>query len=386
MAACVKLRGLPWSATDRQIIGFLRPIPVGPESITIINNGDGRPSGEAFVWMHENNIAQALTYNKCMMGQRYVEIFESHEQEYTQAVQNSGFGGGGKGGGDGVRRPVPPQDATEPVVRIRGLPFHTTASELALFFSEYELMEANVYMGVGTAGEHAGQANGDALVRFKDTETAQKVLNVMQGATLGSRYLELFAASEQEIESKANIGALAGYESNMGAGNGDLNPQENKFGSGWLRLRGLPYTASQRDCVIFLKEYAVPESDVTIKYGTDGRPSGEAFVQMDSDETAYAAKRMLDRGDMHGRYIEVFVSSWEESQQMRSNDRGGGGGGKGGRAGPYGGGKGGGGGGWGGGAYGGGGYGGGGGNPGYGTHFGGGNYSGKGFGKGKGKW
>lgn len=344
MAAVVKLRGLPWSVSEHQIVDFFRPIPVGIESITLINGADGRPSGEGYVWMHENNVNQALSYNRGSIGTRYIEVFASTEAEYTNAVQHSGMSNPTQQ--RKAPRAVPPQTATECVVRVRGLPFSATSADLVGLFAEYGVDESNVYMGVGTAGVHMGAPNGDAFVRFTSVDVAQKALHMMQGTTLGSRYLELFAASESEIEAKANIGALAGYEANIGSGNGDLNPQENRYGSGWLRLRGMPYTASQRDVAEFLADYAVPETDITIKYGTDGRPSGEAFVQMDSEETAYAAKPALDRKSMGSRFIEVFVSSYEESQAVRTNQRagpysgGGGGGGKGGKG--YGGGKGGG--------------------------------------------
>eukprot|EP00397_Hematodinium_sp_SG-2012_P014195 GEMP01014426.1.p1 GENE.GEMP01014426.1~~GEMP01014426.1.p1 ORF type:complete len:425 (+),score=108.24 GEMP01014426.1:61-1275(+) len=339
MAAVLKLRGLPWSVSEHQIVEFFRPIPVGIESITLISGPDGRPSGEGYVWIHENNMNQALSYNRGNIGTRYVEVFPSTEAEYTSSVQYSGVGGGPapiaapRPSGGGAPRPMAEQNASEPVVRVRGLPFSATPQDLIGLFADYGVDDSNVYMGIATAGQHCGSPNGDAFIRFSSVEVAQKALNIMQGTTLGSRYLELFATTESEIEAKANSGALAGYEANLGSGSGDLNPQENRFGSGWIRLRGLPYTATQRDCVEFLGcDYGLTEADVTIKYGTDGRPSGEAFVQVDSEDTAYSAQQTLDRKNMGSRFIEVFVSSHEESQAIRTNRpgpySGGGGGGK----------------------------------------------------------
>lgn len=107
---------------------------------------------------------------------------------------------------------------------------------------------------------------------------------------------------------------------------------ENREGSGWLRLRGLPFSASIEDVISFMEEAAVvTEWDAAIKYGTDGRPSGEAYVQVDSRETAEEAIKILDRKHMGSRFIEVFMSNYDDSQQTRHN------GGKGfDRDGPYG--------------------------------------------------
>jgi len=316
MAAVVKLRGLPWSVNEQQIIEFFRPIPVGFESITLINNPDGKPSGEGYVWMHENNVEKAVrNYNKGTIGTRYVEVFESNEAEYTASVQGINFTSGvRKPPASGLRR-IPPQYASEPVVRVRGLPFDATSLDLVNVLAEYNINEDDVFMGVSTAGIHAGQKNGDAFVRFATVEGAQKCLLEMQGSTVGQRYLDMFSATEAEIEAKANIGALLGYEGNLGKSDtADANPpQENRPGSGWLRLRGLPYAATKHDVITFMGELPVLECDITIKYGEDGRATGDAYVQLESEHFAQDAKAGLDRKSMGGRFIEVYLSSYEES-------------------------------------------------------------------------
>jgi len=315
MAAVVKLRGLPWSVNEQQIIEFFRPIPVGFESITLINNPDGKPSGEGYVWMHENNIEKAVrNYNKGTIGTRYVEVFESNEAEYTASVQGINFTSGArKPPASGLRR-IPAQYASEAVVRVRGLPFDATSLDLVNVLAEYNINEDDVFMGVSTAGIHAGQKNGDAFVRFATVEGAQRCLHEMQGSTVGQRYLDIFSATEAEIEAKANIGALLGYEGNLGKSDtADVNPQENRPGSGWLRLRGLPYAATKHDVITFMGDLPVLECDITIKYGEDGRATGDAYVQLESEHFAQDAKAGLDRKSMGGRFIEVYLSSYEES-------------------------------------------------------------------------
>merc|ERR1719234_290522 len=130
MAACVKMRGLPWSVNEQMVIDFFHPIPVTNESIVFLYNHEGRLSGSGFVWMHESNIQQALSRNRNMTGNRYLELFASTEEEYNHDVQRSGP----KAQLDEHGRPSTMQHAQESVIRVRGLPFHAQASELAQTF------------------------------------------------------------------------------------------------------------------------------------------------------------------------------------------------------------------------------------------------------------
>lgn len=337
MSAVVKLRGLPWSATAQEIVSFFTPVPMGEESVTLISQSGGRASGEAFVWIHEANMAQALTYNKGSMGNRYIEVFESTFEEYTAAVRRMSGGGGdtqapksrqvvsAPGAGAGAR-PAIKQAAevdygtvTESVLRVRGLPYSVTGEDLAEMFG-VPASEVNICMTTG--GAKVGVPSGEAFVRFDSVDTAHKAFTNMQGETIGSRYVELFASSEGELETRVAHGGVQGYESNRGTG-GDLNPQESREGSGWIRLRGLPYSATVQEVVDFVSlEHFVAEYDVTIKIGSDGRPTGEAYVQLESEEVANELKPLLDRKHLGSRFIEVFVSSYEECSAVRHNRNG----------------------------------------------------------------
>ncbi|CAK9080798.1 unnamed protein product [Durusdinium trenchii] len=55
-------------------------------------------------------------------------------------------------------------------------------------------------------------------------------------------------------------------------------------GSAYLRLRGLPFSASTSDVATFFAEYGVSEDQVILgSEGATGRPSGEAWVQFPSE-------------------------------------------------------------------------------------------------------
>ncbi len=104
----IKVRGMPFTATEEEIKEFFKPLYV---SIVIMYRGrDRRPTGECMCYFEsEEEADHALTYNKKYMGSRYIEVFAG-KAEYPPGANrrpglmdnqygngNSGFGGGGSG-------------------------------------------------------------------------------------------------------------------------------------------------------------------------------------------------------------------------------------------------------------------------------------------------
>jgi heterogeneous nuclear ribonucleoprotein F/H len=73
----IKLRGLPWNATSKEIVDFLKDVEIvnGENGIHMITSPrDGRPNGECFVeCATKTDYDNAFEYNKKMMGHRYIE-------------------------------------------------------------------------------------------------------------------------------------------------------------------------------------------------------------------------------------------------------------------------------------------------------------------------
>jgi RNA recognition motif-containing protein len=74
----LKLRGLPFRISDREIEDFFRGYNVRNVSITM--DMDGRPSGEAMAqFSSPEDAAKALSEkNRGHIGSRYVELFATH--------------------------------------------------------------------------------------------------------------------------------------------------------------------------------------------------------------------------------------------------------------------------------------------------------------------
>lgn len=87
----VRLRGLPYSTTAAEVQEFLQPgctLLNSTDSICLTFNSDGRPTGEAYVALaDEESLRQALKKHKAMLGVRYIEVFASTRTEMMQATQ-----------------------------------------------------------------------------------------------------------------------------------------------------------------------------------------------------------------------------------------------------------------------------------------------------------
>lgn len=60
---------------------------------------------------------------------------------------------------------------------------------------------------------------------------------------------------------------------------------------------------------------AVGTQGVVLTRDAEGRPTGEAFLQVPSAE-AQSQALQLNRARMGSRYIEIFVASWPDMQQV----------------------------------------------------------------------
>lgn len=79
-----------------------------------------------------------------------------------------------------------------------------------------------------------------------------------------------------------------------------------------LRLRGLPFACSEQEVYAFFSKHDVIEcvadvnKAVTFLQKTNGRPTGQAIVQMKSKQDAFMAQQALNGQWIGPRYIEVF--------------------------------------------------------------------------------
>jgi len=186
--AVLRLRGLPWQAGEQEIRDFMRGFDLH-EVYLVTNNG--RATGEAFVRLGtQEEAAQAVSdRHRQSIGHRYIEVFSSSQQEYDTAVSRAG-GGLGRAGS-------PSSAPGVAVLKCRGLPFNTTAHEIASFFDTTPISASNVQ--IVTA--HDGRANGEAFVEFSSVEESRRAMADKNRERIGHRYIELFESTVEERSS-----------------------------------------------------------------------------------------------------------------------------------------------------------------------------------------
>ena len=183
----IKLRGLPWSVCDDDILKFLEGIKITHKTndqqvnqpcIHLMTNPDGRPSGECFIELEDElDLESAIQKNNALMGQRYIEVFRSNYDQLNKHLEESASNA---------------SNWQDPVVRLRGLPYGCSKPEIALFFEGQFILNflkekfnlRNNFLGLNIAPDgimmvidFSGRFNGESFVTFDSLDDALDALN-----------------------------------------------------------------------------------------------------------------------------------------------------------------------------------------------------------------
>ena len=121
-------------------------------------------------------------------------------------------------------------------MKMRGLPWRVEVDEIEQFFSRYSYIRESVRIGELADGRKTGQA----AVLFENEEEAKNAMNEKQGQNVGSRWVELYQMPYSQYESFADDQ----LQQKTVALKNFLN-EENLHRC--VKLRGIPYQASQQD-------------------------------------------------------------------------------------------------------------------------------------------
>jgi RNA recognition motif-containing protein len=205
-------------------------------------------------------------------------------------------------------------------VQCRGLPFTTTEFELADFFRDYSINpQTDVAIKIHTTGNFAGRPSGDGYIKFANSDLAERAVSTLQNTMMQARYIELFPSTEVEFTeaktSKDRVGFGGGGKGGGMIGRG--HQIQNNYnappvrpeappGGVRVRLRGLPFNATQGDVAGFLAEFNVRAENVMMETGSDGRPTGQAYLCF---AHMWQAEQCMqkDRQMLGGRYIEIYT-------------------------------------------------------------------------------
>lgn len=206
-----------------------------------------------------------------------------------------------------------------PVVRLRGLPFNCSESDIYEFFAGLDLVDVLLV-------RKQGRFSGEAYVVFGAPMQVDFALQ-RNRQNMGRRYIEVFRCKKQDY-----YHAVAAEVNEPKAPIDDGGPAPNAFAgkpppekddvehTGVLRLRGLPFSVSKRDIIEFFIDYGVVDENIHIICQSDGRATGEAFVEFNGPSESKAAMNK-DKMTIGNRYVELFPSSREEATRTAAKSR-----------------------------------------------------------------
>jgi len=183
------------------------------------------------------------------------------------------------------------------LVKARGLPWEATTQEIVDFFKDSNIVGGTA--GVFIMMNFEGRPSGNCFVEMESEEDIQNAI-AKDREKMGRRYIEVYKASESDMESEK-----AGKSARPDASGSDED-------DGVVKLRGLPYGAQKSDVYDFFAGLEVEDNGVMMVADHTGRFKGEAFVQF---KTVEDGKKALDKNktNMGHRYIEVFPSSMSDA-------------------------------------------------------------------------
>ncbi|XP_036601858.1 heterogeneous nuclear ribonucleoprotein H-like [Trichosurus vulpecula] len=179
------------------------------------------------------------------------------------------------------------------VVKVRGLPWSCSVSDVQHFFSECKIQN-------GTSGIHfiytrEGRPSGEAFIELNSEDEVKLALK-KDRETMAHRYIEVFKSNKIEMDWTLKHTVPNSLDT---------------ASDGYVRLRGLPFSCNKEDIIQFFSGLEIMPNGITLPVDFRGRNSGEAFVQFSTQEIAEKALKKHKERIGH-RYIEIFKSSQAE--------------------------------------------------------------------------
>jgi epithelial splicing regulatory protein 1/2 len=185
------------------------------------------------------------------------------------------------------------------IIRMRGLPFDATAKDVIEFFTRGDLPTYPVDGEEGVLFVHYpdGRSTGDAFIMVKTEHEASQAL-LKHKEIMGTRYIELFRSTTAEVQ---QVFRRSQDPKNFQTSLKDIPfaplpilPPEMLSGGNkkdCIRVRNLPVECGIEQILEFLGVHSqhIVAQGVHMVYNAHGQPSGEAFIQMDSEAASFNA-------------------------------------------------------------------------------------------------
>uniref|UniRef100_A0A7S1KS96 RRM domain-containing protein n=1 Tax=Percolomonas cosmopolitus TaxID=63605 RepID=A0A7S1KS96_9EUKA len=191
--------------------------------------------------------------------------------------------------------PAPPIIVDTSVLRLRGLPWTATSADIEKFFADVVKVE-NPENDILIVLNFHGRSTGEAYVKFSSVEETQEAALKKDRAHMGHRYIELFPASEEEMEKSRSI----------------MERELKELGnSSVARMRGLPQGTKKEEIHKFFEGLHEKIVKILLLPRETSRGPGGAYVEFESPEVVEEALKR-NKEKIGTRYIELFRSTKAE--------------------------------------------------------------------------
>eukprot|EP00466_Bigelowiella_natans_P004461 jgi/Bigna1/79884/fgenesh1_pg.66_\ len=324
----IRMRGVPFQSTLKEVEEFLNR-KAKPEGVHLIyDHQSSRPSGEAFAeFKSSEDMRYALELHREHIGTRYIEVFESSVGDLERALER----------GQGDRDKLPPSGSGLPCIRMRGLPFSASRRDIDDFFGRSSLRPFRVHF--------VERGGPEAYVEFSSADEVSRGLRLNR-EYIGSRYIELFEVPYHELLNVVDGGDQRGGGGRRGGGGGyhhsshsssyygggggggyggssygsssrygrDDYSSSRGRGGGYsggggggggatVKLEGLPYRVRESEIEDFFRGFDFIPGTVELGKNSDGRMSGDAWIQFRDEGAARQAVSARDRQYIGSRYV-----------------------------------------------------------------------------------
>ncbi|CAB4015881.1 RNA-binding 12B-like [Paramuricea clavata] len=338
MPVIIKLKGMPWQTTSREIKAFFRESKLAEHDIHLAPNEDGKACGVGFACFYDDEDARrAMQRNGAYIGKRYVELFLSSQTEMEKALRDGvpitpktpggrfsrGGGVADKSGSSGRSRDRSRSPRDRSSSKFGKGSSGTSSSTFQRSRSPVRSNRGGSYSTSRTGANgrdsnvrEGGFGKGRGRGRGENTRGSRGFRGRGRGAGRGSHSFSTVRSADDSsrdkgLRSKRDSSNERGSfrTSHRSESSGDASGEKGLF----LKLTGMPFTAKDADILQFLKGvniaavYIIPNKEG--KHA--GKSSGSAFVECASqDDCVKALKR---HGQFLGnRYINVTRCTLEE--------------------------------------------------------------------------
>lgn len=284
---CARVRGLPYDANFEDICMLFQGLVL--LDIVLPMNAYGSGTGEAFgLFGNPSDYQAALVRSGQIRPGCFVEVFPARRNDYHAAISSNqhvmNVDHHNNGEGEGHR------------AQMRGNQWNAGAN-MASMPPQPQMRHPQMH-----PHQHQHQ------IQHQHQHQIQH-----QNANQGGYKLPVATGNQNTGTYKGSRPGRGDGRSKGGGGRGTGRGGGIQVGehTGFLRMRGLPFTTTKKEIFDFFNDYGPIEDSICLTYRSDGRATGEGYIVFKSSEDAKNAMS-LHRESMGSRYIELFISNKDE--------------------------------------------------------------------------